>query len=163
MANATDSNSTLESQALFNLALEKINRLRYREALGHLTDARKMAPTNAVYLSFFGLCVAHVQHDYPRAVRVCTQALAANPRDPLVRVNLGKVHRLSGNNEAAYEELLRAYDLNKQHPATAAELIRMGVRRPPFFTFLSRQHWVNRYLGMVRATLERKLVGQRQS
>ena len=163
MATATENRSTLESQTLFNLALEKINRRRFDEALEHLSDACRMVPDNPLYASYLGLCIAQETRDYPRALRICTQALNDRPREPVIHVNLGKVHRLMGDNSTAYEILLRAYAIDKQHPATASELTRMGIRRPPFFTFLSRRHWINRYLGIVRATLERKLVGKRQS
>jgi predicted Zn-dependent protease len=162
MGLATDCNNTMESHALYSLAIEKINRNKFRDALGHLIQALRIAPTNPVYLSYFGLCLAQVEHDYDRAIRMCRQALDVFAKDPVLRVNLGKVYRLKGDNAAAHREFLRAWDLNRGHPTTAAELTRMGIRRPPFIRFLSRKHWANRYLGRLRATLERKLVGHRQ-
>jgi Flp pilus assembly protein TadD len=163
MGLATDCDSTMESHSLYNIAIEKINRNKFREALGHLIEALRIAPSNPVYLSYFGLCLAHTEHDYDRALRMCKQALDVFSKDPLLRVNLGKVYKLKGDNASAHHEFLVAWGLNKGHPATASELIRMGVRRPPFVAFLPRRHWANKYLGMLRATLERKLVGHRQS
>jgi Flp pilus assembly protein TadD len=163
MTTATEVDSTLESQALYTVALEKINRNRFRDALNDLIQALRIAPTNANYLSYFGLCLAHTEKDYERAVRVCFQALEAQPKDPLMRVNLGKVYKLKGDNAAAHESFLRAWKLQKGHPAAAAELTRMGIRRPPFIPFLPRGNPANRYLGKLRAVLERKLVGHRQS
>lgn len=163
MGIATELDSTLESHSLYNLAMEKISRNRFREALGHLVEALRIAPSNPVYLSYFGLCLAHVERDYERAIRVCRQALDTFSNDPMFRVNLGKVYRLRGDNAAAHREFLRAWQIHKGHPATASELTRMGIRRPPFIPFLPRGHWANKYLGLLRANLERKLVGHRQS
>ena len=49
----------------------------------------------------------------------------------------------------------------REHYPAAADLTRMGIRRPPFIRFLSRSNLVNIYLGMLRASLERKLLGRR--
>lgn len=154
---------TMESHALYDLAMAQIDRNRYSDALNHLMGALRIAPRNSLYRSYFGLCLAHAERDFKRAVRICTEALEVLPRDPLLHVNLGKVYKLKGDNRSARERFLIAWDLKKGHGPAAIELARMGIRRPPFIPFLSRNHWANKYLGMVRATLERKLVGHRQS
>lgn len=154
---------TLESQSLYNMALERIKRNNYRKALDMLIEALRISPGNATYLSAFGLCIAQVDRNYERGVQHCKQAIDTHPTDPGLYINLGKVYRLKGDNTSAYRNFLLAWELNRNHPGVAAELTRMGVRRPPFFTFLPRGNWCNRYLGMIRATLERSLVGQRQS
>jgi hypothetical protein len=82
-----------------------------------------------------------------------------SPKDPIGRVNLGKVFRLQGDNASAYEEFLAAWQLDKLHPAPAAELTRMGIRRPPVFRFLPRSHWANIYLGRLRSYLLRLRIG----
>lgn len=163
MTTATALDSTMESQSLYTHALEKIRRNRFRDALNDLIQALRIAPNNPNYLSYFGLCLAQTERDYDRAVRVCLQALEAQPKDPLLRVNLGKVYRLKGDKASAHTEFLRAWNVKNRHPGAAAELTRMGIRRPPFFPFLPRQNPANKYLGMLRAMLERKLVGHRQS
>ncbi len=157
------SEQTLESQALYNLALERITRNNFGKAMDYLIRSLQIAPGNALYLSYFGFCLAQVNRDYDRAVRHCKHAVNALPREPIAWVNLGKVYRLRGDNASAYEVLQRAWRINRKHPATATELTRMGIRRPPFFPFLSRSNRCNKYLGMVRANLERRLLGHRQS
>jgi len=153
--------ATVESQTQFNLALGKISRSNYRGALGHLVEALRIAPGHPAYLSHFGLCLAHAHEDYERAAQACTQAVNASPKDPMPLVQLARVCRMKGDNLAAHAALLRAHKLNKRNPATAAELARMGIRRPPFIPFLSRSNIFNRYLGMLRAILERRLLGRR--
>jgi Flp pilus assembly protein TadD len=131
--------------------------------MDHLLDALRMAPRNATYLSYFGFCLAFARGHYLRAIRHCRDAVAVNPREVMHHVNLGRVYQLKGDREAAYETLQRAFRIKKNHPAVAAELARMGIRRPPFFTFLGRDNPINRCLGVLRAHLERSLIGHRQS
>jgi hypothetical protein len=38
----------------------------------------------------------------------------------------------------------------------------MGIRRPPVVDFLPRLHWFNKYLGMLRAAIERKFPARNQ-
>lgn len=162
MALAEQLSPTAESQVLFNTALSRVKSSRHHEALALLSAALRIAPGNPEYTSFFGLCVAHVERNFERAVKLCRHAVEGAPEDPVMRVNLGRVYRLKGDNRAAYQQLLRAWRLDRRHPVTAAELTRMGIRRPPFIRFLSRENLLNRHLGRLRATLERKLIGRRQ-
>lgn len=147
--------ATSESRTLYDLALEKIKRSNFKEALGHLTQALRIAPTNPYYRSYFGYCLAQVEGDFERAVQFCRQASDSRPLDPDLHVNLGRVYRLSGDNASAYKAFTQAWHLGKGSPAAAAELARMGVRRPPVTSLFSRSHWVNKWLGILRARFER--------
>ncbi len=149
--------TTLESQSLYNLALEKIKRNHHREALVHLGEAVRIAPGNPYYRSYFGYCLAQSEGEYDRALRLCRNASDSRPVDPEPHINLGRVYKLKGDNASAYKAFLDAWRVCKGHPIAAAELTRMGVRRPPVLSFLSRSNWCNKYLGMVRATIERKM------
>ncbi len=155
MATILAENETHESQVLFNRALEMLSRNNVGEALRHLEDALRIAPNNAAYLSHYGLCVAMERHDFESARELCRRAVRMAPSDPMPRVNLGRVLRLEGDNRAAYETFLRAWRLDRSHPAAAAELSRMGIRRPPVLRFLPRSHWLNVHLGRLRARLMR--------
>lgn len=148
-------NGTHESNVLFNRALELVNRNRADQAKKHLEMALEICPRHSGYLSLYGLCVAIESEDYEAARKICETAVKMNPRDPLSRVNLGRVHRLEGNNAAAYVEFLSGWKLDRKHPAPAAELHRMGIRRPPVFSFLPRRHRINVLAGRIRATVLR--------
>jgi len=149
---------THESNVLFNRAMEMLNRNRANAARKHLEMALQICPQHPSYLSLYGLCVAIESEDYDSARKICEKAVRMSPNDPLGRVNLGKVFRLQGDNGSAYEEFLAAWKLDKLHPAPAAELTRMGVRRPPLLPFLPRRHWANVYLGRIRSRLLRMRV-----
>lgn len=150
---------THESNVLFNRALELVNRNRADQARKHLEMALAICPRNPVYLSLYGLCLAIETEDYDAARKICETAVRMDPRDPLSRVNLGRVHRLKGDNAAAYNEFLSAWKLDRRHPTPAAELHRMGIRRPPVFSFLPRRHWLNVHVGRLRARVLRAKAG----
>lgn len=152
---ARASEGTHESNVLFNRALEMVNRNRVAAARKHLEMALQICPRHPSYLSLYGLCVAVESEDYESARRICESAIRLNPRDPLTRVNLGKVLRLQGDTGAAYAEFIAAWKLDKKHPAPASELSRMGIRRPPVLRFLPRSHWANVALGRARASILR--------
>jgi tetratricopeptide (TPR) repeat protein len=146
---------THESNVLFNRAVELVSRNRAGAARKQLEMALQICPQHAAYLSLYGLCVAAESEDYESARRICERAVRMNPRDPLGRVNLGKVLRMEGDNEGAYEEFLTAWKMDRTHPAPAAELSRMGIRRPPLLRFLPRSHWANIHLGRLRSRVLR--------
>jgi len=150
---------THESNALFNRAIEMLNRNRAAAARKSLEEALQICPQHPAYLSMYGLCVAIDSDDFDSARRICEKAVKMNPDDPINRVNLGKVFRLQGDNASAYEEFLAAWQLDKLHPAPAAELTRMGIRRPPVLRFLPRSHWANIFLGRLRSQLLRLRMG----
>ena len=157
MALETKVTSTHESQALFNRAQEEIRRNRFREALHHLREALSIAPYNPHYLSLYGYCLAKERKTYDTAVDLCQRALRLRPSDPDLLVNLGRVLRLGGDKVTAHGTFLRAWEKKKGHTGAATELSRMGVRRRPVIPFVPRSHWSNKYLGMVRARIERSL------
>ncbi|NIM19216.1 MAG: tetratricopeptide repeat protein [Candidatus Latescibacteria bacterium] len=160
MTPLTKASSTHESHVLYNLAQAKINNNKYEEALGHLREALAIAPDNPDYLSTYGYCLAKERESYDKALELCRRALKIKPADPDLLVNLGRVLRLSGDFHAAHEMFLRAWEKQKGHSGAAAELCRMGVRRPPVFTFLPRSHWCNKYVGKIRAKIERLRYGK---
>ena len=149
---------THESKALFNQAIEFISRNNHGEAMKRLEVALQISPHNAEYLSYYGLCVALDREDYQSAVKLCERAVQYDRTSPVARVNLGKVYRMNGMTAAAYDEFIGAWKADRSHPAPAAELSRMGIRRPPVLPFLERSHWLNVFLGRMRAKMTRLTV-----
>lgn len=155
----TPTEETHESKALFNLALEQMGHNRIPEAMKSLEAALRISPRSGLYLSHYGVCVATERGDYATAVKLCERAIKLQPKDPVNRVNLGRVYRLKGRTGEAYEQFVTAWKMNRHHPAPAAELSRMGIRRPPVLRFLPRSHWLNRQLGKLRALVTRSVGG----
>jgi Flp pilus assembly protein TadD len=149
---------THESDVLYSQAMELISRNHMREAMKRFEEALQISPNNAVYMSHYGVCVAIEKEDIPAARKLCERAVKMDPKNPVARVNLGKVQRLQGDNELAHKTFIQAWKTDKTHPAAASELSRMGIRRPPVFSFLSRTHWLNKKFGMLRARFERSML-----
>lgn len=145
------------SNAMYEIALEKIRRHLFREAIGDLQEAMRAEPEQPFYLSSYGLCLAHQPGHVEEGVEFCKRALQLAPVELLLYLNLGKAYRVRGDQGSAYRSFLRAWQLDKRHPAPAAELARMGVRRAPVFDFLPRSHWCNRTFGKLRSRFERSL------
>lgn len=158
MSNTLVVTDTHESDVLFSQAMELISRNHMREAMKRFEEALQISPNNAVYMSHYGVCVAIEKDDISAARKLCERAVKMDPGNPVARVNLGKVLRLQGDNERAHKTFIQAWKADKTHPAAAAELSRMGIRRPPVFSFLSRTHWLNRKFGMLRARIERSML-----
>ena len=155
MPTTLESTDTHESEVLFSQAMELLSRNHVRAALTRYEQALEISPNNPVYLSYYGLCVAIEKQDIASGLRLCERAVKMDPRNPVNRVNLGKVYRLKGDNSRAYQSFLGAWKTDKTHPSAAVELSRMGIRRPPVLPFLRRSHWLNKKLGLLRAKLER--------
>lgn len=150
---------THESEVYYNQATELLSRNHVHAAMKQFEKALEISPNNALYLSHYGWCIASERRDFASALKLCERAVKLEPRNPVVRVNLGKVCRLQGDNARAYRSFIQAWKTDKTHPAAAAELSRMGIRRPPVLPFLSRSHWLNRRLGILRAKIERTAMG----
>jgi tetratricopeptide (TPR) repeat protein len=157
VAETRNPEGTHESNVLYNRALEMVNRNRVSAARKDLELALQICPRHPAYLSLYGLCIAIQSEDYEAASKLCERAIKMNPKDPLARVNLGRVLRLQGNNSGAHDEFIAAWKIDRSHPAPASELSRMGIRRPPVLRFLPRSHWANVRLGRLRARLTRTL------
>lgn len=149
---------THESEVLYNQAMELLSRNRADLAKKLFGQALQISPNNALYMSYYGVCVAAEKKDMETARKLCERAVKMDPDNPVTRVNLGKVQRLTGENEQAHRTFIQAWKTDKTHPAAAAELSRMGIRRPPVISFLPRSHWLNRKLGMLRAKFERSMM-----
>ena len=147
--------ATATTDASYHLALEHIRRTHFRKATQALAEALRSSPDNPYYLSAYGVCIAREGRNFEAAVRLCRLAINMLPYDTELRVNLGRVYRLKGDNGAAYTLIHGAWEIDQQHAGAAMELKRMGIRREPVLKFLCRSSFPNPILGRVRARVER--------
>jgi Flp pilus assembly protein TadD len=146
-----------EAQRLYEEARSGLRERQETEAFELLQEVLWHDPEHAEALSWFGLCVAKLHGQNAEALELCRKALDLAPSNAEVRTNLGRVQRLCGDNAAAHRTFLGAYRQDPRNPGPATELTRMGVRRRPVLTFLSREHWCNRILGLARYRVQRIL------
>ncbi|MDD3641893.1 MAG: tetratricopeptide repeat protein [Candidatus Krumholzibacteria bacterium] len=148
---------TFESRELYAKAEAHIRRNNYGKAVHLLREAMKIAPDNPRYASALGLCIA-MQGEHAEGEKICRDAIASAGQDldPVLLVNLGRICLKRGDRHNAREYLLKAYQLDPTHPATALELSSMGVRRKPVLPFLGRNHPINVRLGKLRYQLRER-------
>ena len=90
---------------------------------------------------------------------MCRAAIVKNYFYPDLFCNLGKIYLLAGQREKAYYILNEGLKLDSANRDLHAELEKMGIRKPPVFPFLNRNHTLNCIAGKLRHWLERKKSG----
>ncbi len=145
-------NETFESQELFRRAEACIVRGRFDKAEEFLAEAIRISSENPLYLSYYGLCVG-MRGDLLEAQKLCCKAVKLAPRSPIILVNCGRIWLAQGCRKEARDHFTRAYSIDNTNSAAALELSGMGVRRPPVFGALGRNHPLNCFLGRLRHRL----------
>jgi len=143
-----------ESPAIDAQIREGLKELKAGNTLAALAHFEKVqgAGDDPVRSSCLGFCIAKERGQIRKGAGFCRAALAADPDNPLHALNLGRIFLLAGDKPAAVaafrEGMRRVAD-----PALAAELEKLGTRRPLVFPALRRQHPLNRFAGFALAKL----------
>lgn len=144
------------AEMYFKTGVELARAGRYHEALEPLEQAMAYSVSDpaAAYLkplrSFYGMVVTLVRGDVARGRRLCEEALADNPRDPELYLNLAHIFAHIGRREMAIEALHTALAIDPGFRPSQDLLDRLGRRRRPVFKFLRRGHPLNRWAGRLR-------------
>jgi tetratricopeptide (TPR) repeat protein len=103
------------------------------------------SPVASSYLAY---CLARQNGTYRDSISRCMEALKEEPRAPEIFLNLGRIYILSGHKRSA----LRSFQLGLRYGKNAEinhELKRLGHRKRPPFTFLPRNHVINKFMGKI--------------
>jgi tetratricopeptide (TPR) repeat protein len=138
-------------EALFNKGCDALARGEWTSALACFEKAARLSDI-PVYNSFLALCIARERGQTNKAVALCRETLEAEPDNPVLYLNLGKIYLMQGKTEEAIEVFRQglSYGANEQ---IIAELGRIGTRRPQPLSFLSRDNPLNQYLGIILSRL----------
>ena len=118
------------------------------ECFGH-ANQQERTPRNCSNLAF---CLAKVQGDFQTAFNLALEALHLDPDNPLHYLNFGRILLLAGHKEQAIQFWRKGLGHGKC-PAIEQELEAVGLRKPPVFKSLPRNHFLNRYAGLVGSRL----------
>ena len=102
--------------------------------------------------SYLAVCIATHRGQISEAVSLCLEAIAQEPQETVHYLNLGKVYIKAGKKKEALD-ILRQGLSRGENPELRELLERIGVRRKPLFPFLSRENFLNRYIGLVLSRL----------
>jgi hypothetical protein len=102
--------------------------------------------------SYFAVCLAREREEFGRAYALLSGAQRVEPAEPVHYLNLGRVHLACGEKRQAIK-VFRDGLLFRDDPRIRQELNRIGWRNPRVFSRLSREHFLNRYLGIIGSKL----------
>ena len=99
-------------------------------------------------LSYLAYCIATERGQFNEAIIFCNDALAQESDNPVHYLNLGKIYLHAGKGDVALLTLRKGLSFG-ENPAISSLLQKIGTRGKPFFTFLSRSNFLNKYIGLL--------------
>jgi tetratricopeptide (TPR) repeat protein len=120
------------------------------KALVCLSRAAECEKQNPFYLSFLGLSIARAEREWDRAVELCEMAIQQKRGEIQFHLNLAEVYATAGRRENALYTLDRALASLGEDKRLRSARSRIEKRRTPLFSFLAREHFLNRELGKLR-------------
>ena len=151
---------TVSGPSLGQLArrgIELCREERWNEGLELLTQVfnasdgkSSSAEVPTSYLAYLGYGVARYKNKKRDGLALCEQAVKLEFYQADNWFNLARTAALVGERRKAISSLERALKLDPQHAASIAFRNEFGLRRPPVFGFLGRNHFLNRLFGKLR-------------
>lgn len=140
--------------------VEACKKGRWKEGLavlGTLAEIdRQGAELNGQFYSYLGYGIARYEHRVKEGLALCQHSIKVQFYEPDNYVNLARVYLLARNRRKAVEALTRALKLNASHVGARNLAHEIGWRRPPVLPFLSRNNFLNRFLGKMRHQMRQK-------
>ncbi|NIQ12038.1 MAG: tetratricopeptide repeat protein [Gammaproteobacteria bacterium] len=120
-------------------------------ALVQFEMAMAMQPSPSVK-SKLAYCLAKERRQYQQAMQLCREALQAEPSNPDHYYQLSRIYLVAGQKRKAIKSLRKGLKFRRHQPIID-ELNRLGLRKPPVFSSLPREHILNRTAGLLLAKL----------
>ena len=139
-----------EAIQLFRFGLAHLRDGQSFEALAAFRQAASIEPQNPYFLSYYGLALGQASRNWDEAEALCLAALRLRRQIPQLHLNLADLYRHRGRMADAVETLTDALRYTGRDARITEALTFFGVRRPPVFAFLGRNHPLNRYMGRMR-------------
>ena len=104
----------------------------------------------SVYYSYLGYGAARFENERKDGLALCLHAVRSGKTEPDNYLNLARVYILLEDRQRAVLAIRHGLKLDAYHIPLLALRTSIGYRRKPVVPFLSRDRWVNRYLGRRR-------------
>jgi tetratricopeptide (TPR) repeat protein len=150
MLNRTAENSFERGKEAFEAGRWK-EALAFFEAAVAIERRAGTSPPQARYISYYGLCLALAGRQFHTALKLCREAAAIERYNPDAHWNLGRVLLACRRRKEAHAALIQGLRHEPTHSGLRREILRMGWRKRPVLSFLSRSHPLNVFLGRRRA------------
>lgn len=142
------------TEATFHQGMDYLRQKRLTEASNAFRAAFKASPDNPLYLSYYGLIIALAEDCLQDGLTFCQAAIQRAPFQTDLYLNLSRIYQHVHQRQKALETLVQgmSYDHSQK---LFQEMRRMGVRRKPFFTKLSRDNPLNILVGRLTYRLRK--------
>jgi len=138
---------------LLNRGIQLLEAGHYADAARNLRASYEKDPTSPVCLSYLGLALALGEKRYGEAEEFCKEAIKREFYQSDFYHNLGKVYLASRQRGLAIKAFLKGLEVDPSNEEIRQTLEEIGLRSRPIFSFLSRDHFLNRELGKIRAII----------
>ncbi|MBU5636339.1 tetratricopeptide repeat protein [Geomonas sp. Red69] len=135
-----------DAEKLLSRALAAFSSGEYQAALAQLERALKLQD-NPLLHSYLGLCIAKERGQVKKGRELCLASLDLEPENPAHYLNLARVHQAAGDKLLAIDVLRKGMSVGGSDEIKAL-LATLGTRKPPPLSFLSRDHILNKWLGI---------------
>ncbi|QXE92199.1 tetratricopeptide repeat protein [Geomonas subterranea] len=135
-----------DAEKLFHRALTAFSAGEYQAALAQLERALKLED-NPLLHSYLGLCIAKERGQVKKGRELCQASLDLEPDNPVHYLNLARVYQVAGDKPQALDVLRKGMAAGGSEEILAL-LATLGTRKPPPLRFLSRDHVLNKWLGI---------------
>lgn len=140
-----------DAEKLFARALDALQAGETPSALAFLERALKLHD-NPSWHSYLGYCIAKERGQVKKGIDLCNASLRHEPGNAVHHLNLAKVHLVAKQKSESLDALRQGMAAGGS-PEIAELLERLGTRKPPVIPFISRDNFLNKYLGMLLAKM----------
>jgi tetratricopeptide (TPR) repeat protein len=142
-------------QSILHKAKHFIEQKDYRAAETYLQKGLARVPKHPQCLAYMAICLAESKRRFLAAEEIATEALRQQPGDPRGHYALGRINLVGSRRRKAFQYFNQARSIAPEDTELNADLQKLDPRRTPPLPFLSRNHFLNVYLGKTRAVLTR--------
>lgn len=122
------------------------------EVLGEALDGyrKRGEKIPALLLSYYALAMGMHTRKFKQAIEFCQSALATEPARVEHYANLAQLYHAAGYRRKAVEAVEKGVQIDGSYSRLLQLRATLGWRRPPVISSLSRDHWLNIFLGKIR-------------
>ncbi len=120
------------------------------KALPHMKRAVELEKNNPYYMSYLGVVLARSEKKWGEAEKLCDGAVRLKRNQAQLYLNLAEVYATAGRRDEAVEALQAGLKFARRDIRLNIAMNKLTKRRAPVFSFLERQHPINRGLGKLR-------------
>ncbi len=135
-----------DAEKLTSRALSAFSAGEFSSALAQFERVLKIVDNPQLH-SYLGFCIAKERGQVKKGAELCLASLEHEPQNPVHYLNLARVHQVAGNKPQAMEVLRKGMGVGGSEEIVTL-LGKLGTRKPPPLSFLSRDHFLNKWLGI---------------